>query len=185
MILGDFQFSLRTISMSSISRSTEFKWAEVERIGDLPYIQNLGKSKDNIEIEGTFYPKINDDRNAQQKTIDGVFQHGLNENIIGTFIQDSIFPKPTTGYKTINDVRNSHLCKTPNNLISDSGEVLGKFVIASITENQSFFDKNGTPKKVEFSLNLRSVPETKNFFLDKSSSVVNTLTDLARSLLKW
>jgi len=185
MILGDFQFSLRTISMSSISRITEYKWAEVERIGDLPYIQNLGKSKDNIEIEGTFYPRINDSRNVQQKLMDGVLQHGLNHGAITTIVEDTIFPKPRSSYQTINDIRNSHLCRTPNNLISDAGEVLGKFVIAAIKEDQTFFDKNGMPKKVEFSLNLRSIPDSKSFFLDKTSSLNTVISNLARSLLKW
>jgi phage protein U len=158
---------------------------EVDRIGDLPYIQNLGKSKDNIEIEGVFYLCMNDERSLQQKLLDGVIQHVLNERNISTIIEDAIFPKSTTEYKTINDVRNSNLCRTPNNLISDSGEIIRKFVIESITENQLFFDKNGSPKKVEFSLNLRSVPESKNTFIGISSSIVNTLTDLSRSFLKW
>jgi phage protein U len=59
MILGDFQFSVKAISMNSLSRSTEFKWVETERVGDLPYVQNLGIAKDNGEIEGVFFPKLN------------------------------------------------------------------------------------------------------------------------------
>ena len=59
MILGDFQFNLKSLSPNSLSRTTEFNWPDAERIGDLPNLQNLGISKDQIEIEGVFYPKIN------------------------------------------------------------------------------------------------------------------------------
>ena len=59
MILGDFQFNLKSLSPNSLSRTTEFNWSDAERIGDLPNLQNLGISKDQIEIEGVFYPKIN------------------------------------------------------------------------------------------------------------------------------
>ena len=59
MILGDFQFNLKSLNPNTLSRTTEFNWSDAERIGDLPNLQNLGISKDQIEIEGVFYPKIN------------------------------------------------------------------------------------------------------------------------------
>jgi hypothetical protein len=59
MMYGSFQFSLKTLSANSLTRSTEFKWVDTDRVGDLPYVQNLGIAKDNVEIEGVFYPKLN------------------------------------------------------------------------------------------------------------------------------
>ena len=41
MILGDFQFNLKTLSPNSLNRTTEFNWSDAERIGDLPNLQNL------------------------------------------------------------------------------------------------------------------------------------------------
>jgi phage protein U len=79
------------------------------------------------------------------------------------------------------------LCKTANNLITDSGEILGKFVIVSITESQSYFGKDGTPQKVEFTLTLKRTPGVSNSFvgIDGSTSIIDTLTNLAKSYLKW
>lgn len=58
MILGDFQFSLKGLSPNTITRKTEYNWPDSSCIGDLPNLQNLGVSKDQIEIEGVFYPKL-------------------------------------------------------------------------------------------------------------------------------
>ena len=54
MILGDFQFNLKSLSPNSLTRTTEFNCSDAERVGDLPNLQNLGISKDQIEIEGVF-----------------------------------------------------------------------------------------------------------------------------------
>ena len=143
MILGDFQFSLKTMSPNSISRTTEYNWSDAERIGDLPNLQNLGISKDQIEVDGVFYPKLN--------------RSGF--------------------YNSVDSIRNSDLCKIASNLINDNGEILGKFVIASIKETQSYFDKNGQPQKIEFTLTLKKSPS------ENSVSIVDT--NLARSYLKW
>jgi phage protein U len=154
MMLGNFQFSLKTLSVNSLSRSTEFNWVGIDRAGDLPYVQNLGITKDDIEIGGIFYPKL------------------IANN---------------SNYRTVADIRNSNLCKTANNLITDFGEILGKFVIVSITENQSYFDKNGVAQKVEFKLMLKRTPGAKDAFvgIGGANSLVDTDTNLARGYLKW
>ena len=109
MILGDFQFNLKALSPNSVTRTTDYNWSDSERIGDIPNLQNLGISRDQIEIEGVFYPKLSG--------------------------------------KSIDEIRNSSLVKSANNLITDNGEILGKFVIVSIKENQSYFDTNGKPRQ--------------------------------------
>ena len=58
MILGDFQFNLKALSPNSVMRTTDYNWSDSERIGDIPNLQNLGISRDQIEIEGVFYPKL-------------------------------------------------------------------------------------------------------------------------------
>jgi phage protein U len=98
-----------------------------------------------------------------------------------------IFPTGSGYYKTVADIRNSELCKTANNLITDSGEILGKFVIISISETQSYFSKNGVPQKVEFKLTLKRTPGVKDSFLgiDGTNSLINMITNLAREYLRW
>ena len=148
MILGDFQFNLKALSPNSVTRTTDYNWSDSEKIGDIPNLQNLGISRDQIEIEGVFYPKLSE--------------------------------------KSIDEIRNSSLVKSANNLITDNGEIFGKFVIVSIKENQSYFDKNGKPQKVEFSMTLKRSPEQVSATsLIKNDSIIDAVTKLARSYLRW
>ena len=148
MIFGDFQFNLKALSPNSVTRTTDYNWSDSEKIGDIPNLQNLGISRDQIEIEGVFYPKLSE--------------------------------------KSIDDIRNSSLVKNANNLITDNGEILGKFVIVAIKENQSYLDKNGKPQKVEFSMTLKRSPEQVSATsLIKNDSIIDTVTKLARTYLRW
>ena len=148
MIFGDFQFNLKALSPNSVTRTTDYNWSDSERIGDIPNLQNLGISRDQIEIEGVFYTKLSG--------------------------------------RSIDDIRNSSLVKNANNLITDNGEILGKFVIVSIKENQSYFDTNGKPQKIEFTLVLKRSPEQVSATsLIKNDSIIDAVTKLARSYLRW
>lgn len=188
MILGDFQFSLKSLSPNSLTRTTEYNWSDAERIGDLPNLQNLGISKDQIEIEGVFYPKLNvkTQYNSLEKLVNGTAQEQVQNLITNELGITDLFGS-SNGYKNIDDLRQSNLCKIASNLISDNGEILGKFVIASIKETQSYFDKNGQPQKIEFTLILKKSPSTTGTAVlnENSSSFVDTLTNLARSYLRW
>lgn len=171
MILGDFQFNLKTMTPNSLTRTTEYNWSDAERVGDLPNLQNLGIAKDQIEIEGVFYPKFNKENSVINSV--GMNILNLSEN---------------SGYSSIESIRSSNLCKMANNLINDNGEILGKFVISSIKETQSFFDRNGKPQKIEFILILKRSPAVTNSIEwsgSSETSIVDTLTKLARSYLRW
>lgn len=186
MMLGDFQFSLKNLPMNSLSRSTEFKWAETERVGDLPYVQNLGIAKDNVEIEGVFYPKLNGDTqyNSVEKFVEGTAINKAQDFVFEQLGLDNLVSGGK--YQTINDIRNSSLCKTANNLITDSGEILGKFVIISLTENQTYFNKKGSPQKIEFAMTLKKTPGVQSSFINGgSSAVIDLVTGLAKGFLKW
>jgi phage protein U len=189
MIYGNFQFSLKTLSANSLSRSTEFKWVDTDRVGDLPYVQNLGIAKDNVEIEGIFYPKLNaaTQYNCVDKMAIGIAREKIQDFALQQLGLSDILPKNNGSYQTIADIRNSDLCKTANNLITDSGEILGKFVVASISETQSYFNKNGIAQKVEFKLTLKRTPGVKDAFIgiDGANSLINTITSLAREYLRW
>ncbi|GHU20754.1 hypothetical protein FACS189472_12630 [Alphaproteobacteria bacterium] len=70
-------------------------------------------------------------------------------------------------YKTIDNLRTSALASHPHVLITDAGDVLGTFVISNISETQSHFKPDGTPRKIEFSLSLeRTSEESTNVTLD-------------------
>ncbi len=152
MILGDFQFNLKTMTPNSLTRTTEYNWSDAERVGDLPNLQNLGVSKDQIEIEGVFYPKF-----AKENSINNLIGNSITSKVMN-FLNLS----ENSGYSSIDAIRSSDLCKIASNLINDNGEILGKFVIASIKETQSYFDANGKPQKIEFSLVLKRSPSTTN-----------------------
>ena len=77
MILGDFQFNLKTLSPNSLNRTTEFNWSDAERIGNLPNLQNLGISKDQIEIEGVFYPKF-----TKENSINNIIGNSVTSQVI-------------------------------------------------------------------------------------------------------
>lgn len=179
MILGDFQFSLKTLSPNSLTRTTEYNWPDNELIGDLPFLQNLGITKDTIEIEGVFYPKLS--QGSQIATNSTTLNKAIN-----LISKQFGFDNHNGGsYGSINDIRQSNLCKTSNNLINDNGEILGKFVITSIKETQSYFDKNGIPQKIEFTLVLKKTPEVTESAINNSGSIMNTFTNLARTYLRW
>lgn len=178
MILGDFQFNLKTMTPNSMTRTTEYNWSDAERVGDLPNLQNLGIAKDQIEIEGVFYPKFN-----KENSINNTIENGVMSKIMN-FLSSA----ENSGYSSIDAIRSSDLCKIANNLINDNGEILGKFVIASIKETQSYFGRDGKPQKVEFTLILKRSPGTTNSIAwsdNSETSVVDTLTNLARSYLRW
>ncbi len=183
MILGDFQFNLKSLSPNTLSRTTEFNWADAERIGDLPNLQHLG--------EGVFYPKINakTQYNSIEKLAIGTAKNQIQNFVAKELGITDLFDSSNGGYKNIDDIRKSNLCKIASNLISDNGEILGKFVITSIKETQSYFDKNGQPQKIEFTLVLKKSPSTTNSSAvlnnNSSNSFVDTLTSLARSYLRW
>ncbi len=185
MMLGDFQFSLKSMPMNSLSRSTEFKWADTERVGDLPYVQNLGIAKDNIEIEGVFYPKLNGqaEYNSVEKFVEGTAINKAQDFVLDQLGLSGLYGSGK--YQTISDIRISNLCKSANNLITDSGEILGKFVVVSLTENQTYFNKKGSPQKVEFSMTLKRTPGQIASGGVNSSSIIETISNLAKGFLKW
>ena len=179
MILGDFQFSLKTLSPNSLSRTTEYNWPDSERVGDLPFLQNLGISKDIVEIEGVFYPRFASDGGFSTNST-------ILNNAVDLIASQFGFDANSGGsYGSINDIRKSNLCKTSNNLINDNGEILGKFVITSIKETQSYFDKNGVTQKIEFTLTLKRTPELTESAIEGAGSIVDAITNLAKSYLRW
>lgn len=56
MQLGFLQFSLDKATYQRLSRSTEYRWARLPRIGSNDAMQFTGYGPETIEIEGVIYP---------------------------------------------------------------------------------------------------------------------------------
>lgn len=88
------------------------------------------------------------------------------------------YPGFTNDYTTFNEIRKIAKERKSHILITDAGEIVGKFVILSIVETQSFFDSDGKPRKIEFQMSLEKVEDNNSDF-----NVINS--DLKNGLLKW
>lgn len=54
--LGAFQFSINTAAFSDAQRSTSYKWAAIEQIGELDALQFVGPGSDTVSISGVIFP---------------------------------------------------------------------------------------------------------------------------------
>nr|WP_255563422.1 phage tail protein [Wolbachia endosymbiont of Bemisia tabaci] len=56
----------------------------------------------------------------------------------------------------VNQLKNMKEAEKPHVLVDSLGNILGQFVITRLEEKQMYFLPNGLPRKVEFSLSLKS-----------------------------
>lgn len=56
MALGDYRFGLSTAAYTSLSRSTEYRWEEAERLTRAPALQWVGPGGETIELQGVILP---------------------------------------------------------------------------------------------------------------------------------
>jgi hypothetical protein len=56
MALGAFRFSISSAAYQALERQTEYRWAQVERIGRKPAQQFVGEGADTIRLSGTIFP---------------------------------------------------------------------------------------------------------------------------------
>lgn len=56
MQLGSFQFSVATAAYQELSRSVEYRWSGLDRIGDRQALQFTGYGSETIELRGVIYP---------------------------------------------------------------------------------------------------------------------------------
>lgn len=56
MALGDYRFALSTAAYRELARTSEWRWAEQERVGVKAALQYVGPSGDNITLQGVVYP---------------------------------------------------------------------------------------------------------------------------------
>lgn len=96
MMLGSFRFSLNTAVFQEMRRSTEFKWAAQDRIGQQPARQFVGFGDDTLVLPGVIYPEWKGSSNAmaQLRSMAAVAQPYLlmdaQGHIYGRWVIDSV-----------------------------------------------------------------------------------------------
>lgn len=73
-------------------------------------------------------------------------------------LEGIIYPNFTDS-SSIEDLRIIAESQEPQILVDGTGNIHGFWVIKQIAETQSFFDKFGQPKKIEFNINLEKYGE--------------------------
>ncbi len=56
MLLGAYRFCISTSAYQTLSRTSEYKWEELNRLNSENTIQFTGKTADVINLEGVIYP---------------------------------------------------------------------------------------------------------------------------------
>jgi uncharacterized protein len=119
LMLGGFKFSLNTAVFQEMQRSTAWRWAAQERVGQYDALQFTGPADDTINLPGIVYPDFRG------------------------------------GDRQIESLRQIASGGKPVRLIAASGEILGLWVIDSISETASSFKPDGSPRRQEFNVSLR------------------------------
>lgn len=58
MILGMFVFTMRTAAYQQLQRSTSWRHASNDRVGDMPAYQFIGRGTDTITLDGSIVPEF-------------------------------------------------------------------------------------------------------------------------------
>lgn len=123
--LGELQFSVDTQSYEELSRKVEYRWPILERLQRRPAHQFLGVGEETITLKGCVFPLFD--------------PYGFG-SVIGT--------------RRIEEIRQIAAQGTPQDLLTGTGDALGKWVISGIEENQTVLMPNGAPKKQDYTVRL-------------------------------
>lgn len=74
-------------------------------------------------------------------------------------LKGTIYPNFKGGIRQIDKMRDQAGTGAPQFLVSAFGRIFGQFAITSVGEVQTIFFANGVPRKMEFSLELKSYGE--------------------------
>lgn len=76
-------------------------------------------------------------------------------------LQGTIYPQFKGGLRQITAMRSEAGLGIPLMLISGNGYAFGRWCITTISETQSYFLKDGTPRKITFQISLKKYGEEK------------------------
>jgi phage protein U len=74
-------------------------------------------------------------------------------------LEGTVYPTWKGGARQIDTMRAAASKGTPHVLVSGAGKIFGRFVIMNVEETQTHFFADGTPRKQEFKLEIKSYGE--------------------------
>lgn len=98
-------------------------------------------------------------------------------------IGGELYPELTGGQLSLFAVRKMAELGSAWPLINGSGEILGMYVITSVTENGTLFYNDGTPRKINFSLKLTQVDPTLTALYDQAVETGSAWLNSAKEIL--
>jgi phage protein U len=125
LALGDYRFSVDTAAYQTLQQSQSWGWVEQARVGSQPLLQLTGKALRSITMTGTIYPEYK-----------------------GGFGQVSLMRKEADKGKPLTLLSMSET-------VDSSGLIVGDFVIVSVSETHRMFRGDGSPRAIEFSIELK------------------------------
>ncbi len=132
LVLGAFPFSIDTAAYQQFQRSTQYQWASQSRLGHR-VLKRMG-------FGGPAYQYI-----------------GPGDETIN--LSGMIFPQYSGSKLNLLYLRSLASTGIALPLISVGGLILGRWIIDQIQETNSVFFADGSPRKIEFTLNLKRYNE--------------------------
>ena len=77
MRLGQFTFSVDTAAYQELSRTSEYRWASQDRIGQMPALQAVGPGSESINLDGTGKARFDIGVPFLEHMLDQIARHGL------------------------------------------------------------------------------------------------------------
>lgn len=130
LALGDYRFSIETAAYQTLSRSQSWNWTEQPLISGEPSLQLVGKSSPVISLEGTIYPE---------------YKGGFTQVQEMASEADKGRPLDLLAFDSSGELQ--------------TGVYIGQWVITSIVETHRVFRANGSPRAIEFSIQLKRYAE--------------------------
>ena len=134
-ILGPLIFSVANVSFGTMQRTDNYVFVEQKVIGN-PIQQAISVGSKTITLGGVIFTEYNPN--------------------------PFFAPTDIVTRKQVDNMRRIAEQLRPLNLIFGSGDVLGKWVITSISENPERFLSNGIPLKQNYNINLRAYDSSTN-----------------------
>ena len=156
LCLGLFVFHINTAAYQQLQHATSQRWASNNRIGSRPAYQYLGPGEESITLNGTLYPG---------------FMAGQSKLFIGGESSLSI----------LKAMADSGLAHT---LISGNGTLHGLWLIDSISETQTLFFKDGSPRKIDFTLKMKRIDDDRIDLLGDLTSYINNVIRTSLRVLR-
>lgn len=134
MTLGDgqeqFRFAIDTAAYQSLNRKTEWRWPAQERLWEKPALQFTGRGSDEITLEGVILPAWRG----------GIGQIERMRRMADAALRDAAGARPLL-------------------LVTGYGDVIGRYVITAIEEEQPTIGALGAPVEQRFRLTLAAYGE--------------------------